>query len=271
MESPDISALRLTFPASIAVGLRATCCERGQARFRDSDQSDVLAALVSAAKAIVPRFTSVCTIGPEGISLRTFTSESDKRRRRWCYFGGRVTTRDRRMDGESCRSDEHEREIPCAIRETERKGDQIGCQGTGRRTRAVKNIYTRRTRKGSNRGKRERERGRYRLFPGALVSDLAGNVSVGTREHSGQTRVEAWYRICVVFTRGRRPDASFRRSPTCGGGCAFPARRQSVSPDSRWEIAVEQPSFISGACSIRARSRARARARQLYCERLERN
>lgn len=109
----------------------------------------------------------------------------------------------------------------------------MGCQG--RIPRTVRNICIRRTR-----GK-QRRRARYRLFPGAPVSDLAGDVSVGIQEESGQTTTTTTRGVGIEFA-SYLPEEGVP-TPSSGafdlreGSTHFSARRQSVSPDSRWEIA----------------------------------
>lgn len=134
----------------------------------------------------------------------------------------------------------------------------MGCQG--RIPRTVRNICIRRTRW------KRRRRTRYRLFPGALVSDPAGDVSVGTQEESGQTTTTTTRGLVSNLRRIYPRKASRRLLPapsTCGKGsthsppCDNPFRQTAVGKS------LEQPPFITGACNRCAWT--------FYCERLEGN
>lgn len=103
--------------------------------------------------------------------------------------------------------------------------------------------------------KRERERERYRLFPGAPVLDLASDVSVGTPEESGQTTTTTTARGLVSNLRRIYPRKASRHllpaSSTCREGSALHDNlfRQTAAGKS-----PRQQSFITGA-HIRARAR----------------
>ena len=142
------------------------------------------------------------------------------------------------------------------MRGRERERERESKWGARGGSRTVRNIYV------YEEGRaKQRRRARYRLFPGALVSDLAGDVSVGIQEESGQTT--------TTTTRGLVSNLRriYPASPTPSSGAfdlrgrvhTVPARRQSVSPDSRWEIA--------GTAAIYYRC-LQPRTRTFYCERL---
>jgi len=133
--------------------------------------------------------------------------------------------------------------------------------GVSREDPSHREIYVGRTR-----GK-QRRRARYRLFPGAFVSDLTGDVSVGIQEESGQTTTTT--RGLVSNLRRIYPRKASRRllpaPSTCGNSGrvhTFSARRQSVSPDSHWEIV--ETAAIYYQCLHPC-------TQTFYCERLEGN
>lgn len=126
----------------------------------------------------------------------------------------------------------------------------------GRIPRTVRNICIRRTR-----GK-QRRRARYRLFPGAPVSDLAGDVNVGIQEESRQTTTTT--RGSVSNLRRIYPRKAPRRllpaPSTCGKGSHIlrPATirfaRQPLG--NRWNSRHLLPA-LAALCT-----------RTFYCERL---
>lgn len=117
------------------------------------------------------------------------------------------------------------------------------------------NICIRRTR-----GK-QRRRARYRLFPGAPVSDLAGDVNVGIQEESGQTTTTTTRGLVSNLRRIYPRKASRRLLPalsTCGERSTHSPPGDNPFRQTAAGKSLEQPPFITGVCSTRT----------FYCERL---